>query len=261
MDLSETNKEIIEKYIAAKRTYPFEDFPICRVVHNPHRQRHITSFGIIAYCKSTDKYLLVQRRYSPNYLTLMRGAYRRSNLPKLIMGMCNDELKMVRRIIFRQINIHELLRIVYPGGDHEYSAMRFDNHENYILQLINKAQSDKNIPDEAEWLFPRGRSEKFESNIDTALREFREETGVNPVNKNVVNKWPIVDYYKADNDFIYESRYWIIIYDDEPEIPKRFQSYEVATRAWKDRESIEILIKRSQINIFHESINQISKTD
>ena len=133
-DTDETNSKIIE-YISKKRTYPFENMLNTIVYYNPHRLKHICSFGIVAYCLVTERYLVVQRRYSANYLTFLRGAYRRSNLPRLIMGMCNDELKMIRRVIFRQVNIHELLHLIMPAGDNEYSAMRFDSHENDILPV------------------------------------------------------------------------------------------------------------------------------
>ena len=261
MDLDEDSTANIEKYVATKRTYPFEDFPSYIIRFNPHRQRHIMSFGIIAYCVETDKYLLVQRRYSPNYLTLLRGAYRRSNLPQLVKGMCNNEFKILRRVIYRQLNIHELLTIVCPGGDHDYSAMRFDNHENLILQLINKAQCDRDILDEPEWLFPKGRPDKHENGLDAALREFREETGISPGRIRPINQWPIVDHYKADNDFIYETRYWILVFDTEPPIPTKFQSYEVSARGWKTKDEVEEAIKATQCNIFHEAASQLSKTD
>jgi 8-oxo-dGTP pyrophosphatase MutT (NUDIX family) len=257
----EVCKTTIERYVTLKRTYPFDHLPIHTVHYNPHRQRHIMSYGIIAYCRSTGRFLLVKRRYSPNYLTFMRGAYRRSNMRRLIMGMCNDELKIIRRVIYRQINIHDLLKIVCPGGDNEYSAMRFDNHENDILKLLNITQSDKNIPEEAEWLFPKGRPDKSELPIDTAYREFKEETGVNADGNVPINQWPIVDHYKADNDFIYETKYWIVVFEDECEIPAKFQSYEVSAREWKTRVEVEELTRGSQRNIFQEASNQILKND
>jgi 8-oxo-dGTP pyrophosphatase MutT (NUDIX family) len=177
------------------------------------------------------------------------------------MGMCNDELKIIRRVIYRQINIHDLLKIICPVGDHEYSAMRFDNHENDILKLINIAQSTKDLPEEPEWLFPKGRPDKAEQGLETARREFKEETGVDPGDLQPVNQWPIVDHYKADNDFIYETKYWVLVFNKECDIPSKFQSYEVAARAWKTRDEVEELIKASQRNIFHEATNQILKTD
>lgn len=257
--MDDESHKAIERYVTMKRTYPFEHLPIHIIQFNPHRQRHISSYGIIAYAEDTDKFLLVQRRYSPNYLTFMRGAYRRSNLHRLIMGMCNDELKMIRRVIFRQVNIHDLLKIVCPMCDNDYGAMRFDNHENDILKLINIAQNRKDLPDEPEWLFPKGRPEKSELPLYTASREFKEETGIDIGTRSPINKWPIVNHYKADNDFIYETRYWVIIFENEAVIPANFQSYEVAARAWKSKEQVYEIVKESQYSVLTDAVNQIIK--
>jgi hypothetical protein len=132
--MDETNDEdaVITKYISAKRTYPFDHLPNYIIFHNPHRQRRIVSYGILAYAESTQRYLMVQRRYSPNYLTFLRGAYRRANINRLLSGMCAEEHRMIRRVIYRQVNVYDLLSIVCPSGDHDYYAMRFENHENDI---------------------------------------------------------------------------------------------------------------------------------
>ena len=257
-DLKDENN-MIEEYIQQKRTYPFHKFPSYRIYNNPHRKRHILSYGIIPYCKLTNKFLMIQRRYSPNYLTLLRGSYRRSNLPRLIRGMCNDELKMIRRIIYRQVSLFELLSIVVPNTDHDYSAMRFENHENDLLQLINLYQSTKHIRDDPEWLFPKGKPERLEDGFSAASREFEEETGIDSSHLTILSDSPIISYYQADNDFIYETQYWTTVFSTEPNMPNRFQSYEVMAREWFDHSQISTFAKPHQLGVFKGALTQINK--
>lgn len=262
MELDENATKQIENYILTKRTYPYINLPIVTVHFNPHRQRRFVSYGIIAYAKSTERFLLVQRRYSTNYFTLLRGAYRRSNIAKLVAGMCVSELQIIRRIIYRQANIYDVLRIVCSVvGDHNYAAMRFENHENDILHFVNKALADRDTQEYPEWLFPKGKSEKHENSIDTAFREFYEETGVAIADnqKQVINQHPIVNHYQADNDFVYETRYWIVLFDEEIPVPSKLQSYEVVSRAWKSRDEIETLVRPHQLSILREASTQIAK--
>jgi hypothetical protein len=90
------------------------------------------------------------------------------------------------------------------------------------------------------------------------MREFAEETGVSS-NLQPINTWPIVDSYKADNDFIYETRYWVVKFAEEAVLPYRFQSYEVKTRAWKSGGEVESIASTSQLNVFHEAKAQLFK--
>ena len=246
----------ISEYVNRKCTYPYDDLPNLTVHFNPHRQRHITSFGIVAYCAVTDRFLLVQPRYTANYLTLLRGAYRRTNLRRLVTGMCMDELKMIRRVIFRQVSIYDLLHIVAPGVDHDYVAMRFENHESDILRLINEAQNAPETLEHPNWLFPKGRPNRHEAPYDTALREFTEETGVN-MELEALNTNPIIGYYVADNDFIYESRYWVIECPAELELPGKFRSSEILARAWVDRGECLDRLRAQHTSIFQDACRQI----
>lgn len=261
MNDTEEDRNAIEDYIQHKRTYPFYKFPNYRIYNNPHRRRHILSFGIIPYCRSTRKFLMIQRRYSPNYLTMLRGSYRRSNLPRLIRGMCHSELCMIRRVVYRQINMFELLSIVVPNTDHDYSAMRFENHESDILQLINLYQSTNHTRDDPEWLFPKGKPERQEDGFNAASREFEEETGIDSSRLVILSSSPIISYYQADNDFIYETQYWTTVFSRTPDMPDRFQSYEVMARKWFDQSEISTFARTHQLTVLQEATVQINKYD
>lgn len=154
----------------------------------------------------------------------------------------------------------EVLRMIVPDTDHDYSAMRFENHEADILKLINTYQTDDvTMSIEPEWLFPKGKPEKFEDGVVAASREFREETGITETNMKITSINPIVSFYQADNDFIYETQYWIYIFDDEPSLPNRFQSFEVMSRKWMNIDDVLKAVKRHQIVVVGEAINQIQK--
>lgn len=171
----------------------------------------------------------------------------------------NPIKKMIRRILYRELNMFDLLAITVPLGDHDYAAMRFETHENDILKLTNLYLSSGDMKNEPEWLFPKGKPDRFEDGIMTASREFTEETGIESSRFNILPTNPIVSYYQADNDFIYETQYWIGVCDAYPEMPDRFQNYEVMARRWFNAEEVQGNSKPHQISVLHEVTKQLRK--
>jgi 8-oxo-dGTP pyrophosphatase MutT (NUDIX family) len=137
--------------------------------------------------------------------------------------------------------------------------MRFETHETDILKLINIVQSDRNVKEHPEWLFPKGKPDHFEDSFTAARREFEEETGVVSKNLGILPGGPITSYYQADNDFVYETQYWVALFDDTPEMPSRFQSYEVMTRRWFTRAEIEEFARPHQLMVLRGAAARLNR--
>jgi 8-oxo-dGTP pyrophosphatase MutT (NUDIX family) len=137
------------------------------------------------------RFLLVQRRYSLGYIVLMKGKWNINNKEEMIS-------------IFEQMTKNELCNLIdkstLPDGfdllwkqfwisktkkyDREYNILKkkFEllvNHESWNLKFYCNLVHQNNIP---EWGFPKGKREHREDNMNCALREFKEETGLTNIN-------------------------------------------------------------------------------
>ena len=70
---------------------------------------------------------------------------------------------------------------------------------------------------EQEWGFPKGRKNKFESNSETAIREFTEETGIPATSIKLVNK-KFIEHYISYDDVEYKNVYFLAKYTGESKI-------------------------------------------
>jgi len=222
------------------------------VIFNPHRQKKIPSFGIVAYHHTTRRFLVVCRRFSPNYITVLRGAFKRSNLPKLIYGMTLDEQNSLMSIFNGKNNIEKLIEEVCPFSDREYACMRFKIEQDLMLPALESAFQKKYFSTK-EWLFPKGRIERNESFLDAAYREFREETGVSTPLPIPINTRPIVVYHKGDNDFFYETRYWVISTDEELVFPENYKNYEISDCRYFSLADLNIVLSETQKLVLQEA--------
>lgn len=223
--------------------------------YNPHRRRHIISYGIVAYAKDTERYLVVRRRFSPHYLIFLSGSYRISNMPLLLLGMTQEELRLIRRMLYNNIEYQDVVKLVLPLVDMKYAVCRWTRHQDEICRLLNHIQHTTDSPAEPEWLFPKGRSEWNEAPLTAALREFREETGVevNDTDLVILNEHPITITHMADNDFIYETQYFVACVSSELVLPATFTNFEIAFRRWHTRQELATLLGPQQLTVVNEA--------
>jgi len=90
---------------------------------------------------------------------------------------------------------------------------------------------------ETEWEFPKGRRNQKEKDLDCALREFEEETGISK-NKLIVveNILPFEEIFIGSNHKSYKHKYFIALMDtSDPDIDplNNFQITEVSKLEWK----------------------------
>jgi 8-oxo-dGTP pyrophosphatase MutT (NUDIX family) len=120
---------------------------------------------------------------------------------------------------------------------------------NNIVTLKHLIENSKTNWDETEWEFPKGRRNYQEKDIDCALREFEEETGIPKKNIVVVeNLLPFEEIYIGSNHKSYKHKYFLAyMYDNidfnnyhnnddeikENENLNKFQKTEVSKIEWK----------------------------
>ena len=156
----------------------------------------VSSFGIVCYRKCADaiEYLMVQRKDSLSFVEFIRGKYNVQNrgyILRLLSNMTTSERKRLassefdglwhgfwqsdhNRSFMKEYELSkgrfEMLRTGYylrpPSGKQIFFSMEValrDTHAEH---------------DDTEFGFPKGRRNINESDLQCAMREFSEETGV-----------------------------------------------------------------------------------
>ena len=109
------------------------------------------------------------------------------------------------------------------------------NDENVTLKSI--VENSKTEWNETEWEFPKGRRNNKEKDLECALREFEEETGISKNKINVVeNILPFEEIFIVTNHKSYKHKYFLAYMEEENEEITDLEHYqitEVSKIEWK----------------------------
>jgi ADP-ribose pyrophosphatase YjhB (NUDIX family) len=200
----------------------------------------ITSFGVICYRVTARRvqYLLVRRKDSLCFVEFLRGKYtlqRRDYISHLLSNMTVDERAAVRAaasfddlwMTFWKNDRFKNSQHEYNGARQKFDALKRGYHirvhpdkmrsGDEAMRLVNlesllaETHSDYHEP---EWGFPKGRRNINEPNIKCALREFREETGVDPASITLSTSLkPVDEVFAGCNMLRYRHEYYIARYN------------------------------------------------
>jgi 8-oxo-dGTP pyrophosphatase MutT (NUDIX family) len=104
--------------------------------------------------------------------------------------------------------------------------------QNYNLkQLIEETKLCHNY---VEWGFPKGKKYFNESDIDCAIREFTEETGINRKYLTIMNKFGIItETLNGTNNLTYNYYYYVSFSKGNDKIIKtKFDKHEIGSVKW-----------------------------
>ena len=96
---------------------------------------------------------------------------------------------------------HRIVRDSYAKARERYEIVK-----DRIPFYLNSTRSDVIEP---PWGFPKGKRNGRETEIQTAIREFSEETKMNPKYLNIFNTKPFVETFMGTNNKIYSTHYYI----------------------------------------------------
>ena len=174
---------------------------------------------------TTQKVVLVQRRNTIGLIEFIRGKYDVNN-PEYIIKLFNM-MTFDEKRIFREYDSFDMLRTIiglkrefnyrgeYTDAKTKYNTLRDDHRGNQINALLDKSYTKWSSP---EWGAPKGRRSNKEYDIDCAIREFVEETGIKYKNINVYrNIKPLEEVYKGINGVVYKHTYFIADIKDNSE--------------------------------------------
>lgn len=179
-------------------------------VHNDRSCRkfiHLASFTI---CKENLKFLMLTKRHSYGFYDFIHNKFNSNNniqINKLLNEMTAFEINCIMTKTYKELweMIHKYQ--TYP--------LRYEKTFNKIVKNIKSQYYNisKNRYSTPEWEFPKGKKKNDgESDIETAKREFMEETNLNEDDFIIYdNIRPIVENYVGTDGFNYSYFYYIAL--------------------------------------------------
>ena len=244
----------------------------------------ITSFGVIAYKIIRGKvyYLMVQRKDSLCYTEFIRGKYDIKNIKyiaKLVDNMTEPEKVRLSTWTFDKLwNNLWINNMNNMRKEYNTSAQKFKMLKNgfllksncVVLKIdINHYTRSESRLAETEWEFPKGRRKINERDINCALREFEEESGISR-NAIVVDdgQKQYEEIFVGNNRLRYRNIYYMAsytldnIYDDFFKTTNMDQVKEIKDVKWLDFENVckKINQKVEKLELFKRIHYQIMKT-
>ena len=212
----------------------------------------ITSYGIILFRSSLRgvEYLMIRRKDSFGYIDFIRGKYSPYNIAQIqniINEMSLDEKERILSGTFDNLWKQmwgETMNSQYKNEEIA-SSKKIESIRNGItindevITLKDIVKSSNTIWDETEWEFPKGRRNNKEKDLECALREFEEETGILQSKITLVeNIMPFEETFIGSNHKPYKHKYFLA-YMNDTEINEKienlnnFQVTEVSKIEWK----------------------------
>ena len=218
----------------------------------------IISLGIICYYEIDGKYkfILIRRKDTLGYTDFIRGKYvfDKDNILTLLNTMTVTEkenlLKYDLKILWDNLwtinknkHMNEFEKSVKKfeyikntgigekeggcekegggqkigGCEKEGGCQKIGGSEN-MLKLSDIIKMSNTIYSEPEWGFPKGKREKDETNLESAIREFEEETNLKTAEYKLLNLKPVIENYIGSNGKKYRHIYYVARLLDKPKL-------------------------------------------
>lgn len=139
--------------------------------------------GLVKFTKYKNllSFLMVQRKHTLGLLEFIRGNYDISNtesITHLFKQMTPKEIDDLKTLQFIDIwkNIYgteKKYELLFNESKSKFNKLKTDVTNLKLDYYLNNIKPEYDI---LEWGFPKGRRNKYESDYDCALREFKEET-------------------------------------------------------------------------------------
>ena len=166
-----------------------------------------------------------------------------------------NEMSMEEKEQIRQHNFDTLWRMMWGiqelchqnqyKGEEYASKKKFEALKNGILigpneeivTLDNLIDNSTTRWRETEWEFPKGRRNFQEKDLDCALREFEEETGIPKKSIKIIeNLLPLEEIFLGSNHKSYKHKYFLGYTENINENLNNYQLTEVSKIEWKTLE-------------------------
>ena len=208
----------------------------------------IISYGIILFRSSTEgiQFLMIRRKDSFGYIDFIRGKYSPYNVHQLQTMINEMSISEKNRILTN--SFEQLWKDMW--GDTSNSQFKSEeiasskkfaqikdgiSINNEFIQLKDIVEKSNTQWSETEWEFPKGRRNSKEKDLECALREFEEETGISTSKIKIIeNILPFEEIFIGTNHKSYKHKYFLAYMNDVNEHLNNFQISEVSKLEWKN---------------------------
>lgn len=195
------------------------------------------SLGVILYHldQNTDeiKFLMIRRKFSLGFMDFILGKYSLNNIDyimRIVNVMTIKEKVRIMNEPFESLwysidynkidsedssipdDMKKKIEIEFQTSKKKFYLLRhgYLNKNNTYINLEQIIYNSKHHWIEQEWEFPKGKRKMNESNLDTAIREFKEETNYPENDMDVILcGTPIIEKYFGSNGKRYKHIYYI----------------------------------------------------
>jgi 8-oxo-dGTP pyrophosphatase MutT (NUDIX family) len=208
----------------------------------------ITSYGIIVCRPSVNglQFLMLRRKDSFGYIDFIRGKYSPYNIyqiQNIVDEMSNSEKERILIMPFEELwkNMWgETANVNQFKNEETTSAKKMETIRNGVnvneTMVTLKDIIEKSTTNwiETEWEFPKGRRNHKEKDLECALREFEEETGISQTKITIIeNVLPFEEIYIGTNHKSYKHKYFLAYSNEMKDFLNNFQVTEVSKLDWK----------------------------
>jgi len=183
-------------------------YPLGSICHN-------TKLDLFQQMKKYIQFLIISKRYSYSFFTILMGKYDPDNIE--YVKMLIDNLTKTELILLKTTDFTELVKKYIKNISDEQLNKSLENY-NKIKEILQSHESSYETP---EWEIPKGKLLNNEEMIEGAIREFSEETSLTrddiTVYKNIE---PIVEIFKGTDDKSYMYVYYIALLNNNVDIHK-----------------------------------------
>jgi len=208
----------------------------------------ITSYGIILFRSSQDglQFLMIRRKDSFGYNDFIRGKYSPYNiyqLQNIINEMSISEKERILTLPFATLwnDMWSGVKNSQFKTEEHISCKKFDtisegvNIDSETTKLSDIVKMSTTEWTETEWEFPKGRRNHKEKDLECALREFEEETGISQNKITIIeNILPFEEIFIGTNHKSYKHKYFLAYMNDMEDYLNNFQVTEVSKLEWKN---------------------------
>jgi 8-oxo-dGTP pyrophosphatase MutT (NUDIX family) len=209
----------------------------------------ITSYGIILF-RSYEKriqYLMLRRKNTFGFIDFIRGKYVQNNLEHL--QIIFNEMSISERDKIRNNDFEALWKTMWGDQEYSYKGEEFASQKKFealkqgiqigseMVDINSLIDNSTTLWKETEWEFPKGRRNYQEKDLDCALREFEEETGISKKDIKVVeNLIPFEEIFLGSNHKSYKHKYFLAYAENSSDELNMYQKTEVSKLDWKTLE-------------------------
>jgi 8-oxo-dGTP pyrophosphatase MutT (NUDIX family) len=197
------------------------------------------------------KFLMIQRRDSLGFIEIMRGKYKITDYNYIKYHINSMTRKEHEKILTQDFDTLWLGLWGVPKeqsqnykNDKESSRIKFEllktgiqDESGKIVTLGQIISEIKEPWDTPEWGFPKGRRDPYETELQCAFRELKEETSIDE--KNVIfirNLEAISETFFGSNHIDYCHKYFLCLYNSNKDIrydnSNKFMAQEIGDLGW-----------------------------